>query len=238
MSRDRSREVELQRTYYAETASAYDAQHGDEPEHGFALALMIGMLDYVGATSVLDVGAGTGRAMRAVRLARPDLRVRGLEPVAALRTTAIAHGIPADDIGEGDAQRLPYADGAFDLVCAFGVLHHVPEPSRAVAEMLRVAKRGVFLSDSNNFGQGRPWVRVLKQALDAAHLWPVANLIKTRGRGYSITEGDGLSYSYSVFNDLEQLRARCRVVHVMNTVPAGRDAYRSAANVALLALKH
>jgi hypothetical protein len=103
--------------------------------------------------------------------------------------------------------------------------------------MLRVAGRAVFISDCNNFGQGSLLGRGLKQCLNALHLWPLADFIKTRGRGYTLSEGDGLAYSYSVFNDYRQIREKCRSVHVLNTSDAGRNPYRTASHVALLGIK-
>ena len=41
----------------------------------------------------------------------------------------------------GNAETLPFADGSFDYVCSMGVLHHVPDTGRAVAEIHRVMKR-------------------------------------------------------------------------------------------------
>jgi ubiquinone/menaquinone biosynthesis C-methylase UbiE len=49
-------------------------------------------------------------------------------------------------------------DAAFEC----GVLHHVAEPSHVVGEMMRVARKAIFLSDSNRFGQGRLIARILK----------------------------------------------------------------------------
>src|SRR6266705_2049988 len=43
---------------------------------------------------------------------------------------------------ERDATSLDFPDGAFDVVYAFGVLHHIPEAGRAVAEIHRVLKPG------------------------------------------------------------------------------------------------
>jgi SAM-dependent methyltransferase len=40
----------------------------------------------------------------------------------------------------GDAQALPFPDGAFDAAVSFQVLEHVPEPWRAVEELVRVVK--------------------------------------------------------------------------------------------------
>jgi SAM-dependent methyltransferase len=43
---------------------------------------------------------------------------------------------------QGDATSLAFPDGAFDVVYSFGVLHHIPEVERAVAEIHRVLKPG------------------------------------------------------------------------------------------------
>jgi hypothetical protein len=95
----------------------------------------------------------------------------------------------------------------------------------------------VFISDCNNFGQGSALSRAIKQVLNAAGLWPVANFIKTRGKGFIVTEGDGLSYSYSVFNNYRQIASACDRVHMLNIVNAGPNLYRTATHVALLGLK-
>jgi ubiquinone/menaquinone biosynthesis C-methylase UbiE len=229
---------EIQRQYYARTADRYDAMHvHSDDEHYFGLGVMLAAVDYLGIESVLDIGSGTGRALAYVKRARPDLRVKGVEPVAELREMGYRNGIDREDLTDGDALALPFGDGAFDLVCEYGVLHHIRTPRRAVAEMLRVAKRAVFIADSNNFGQGSALGRFVKQLFNAIGLWPLVNLIKTRGRGYSISEGDGLAYSYSVFNDYAQVRALCRSVHLVNTRDAGTNLYRTASHVALLGVK-
>jgi uncharacterized coiled-coil protein SlyX len=48
----------------------------------------------------------------------------------------------------GDGARLPFKDGAFDAVCAFDTLEHVPPAARRafVAECRRVARRWVILA--------------------------------------------------------------------------------------------
>jgi SAM-dependent methyltransferase len=226
----------IQRQRYAEIAQQYDAIHGDV-EHLVALSALRGMLEYVGVSSVLDVGAGTGRAMRFLQQHRADLRVIGVEPVAELRKVGHEKGIAEANLVEGNGYELQFADESFDLVCEFGMLHHVREPERVIAEMLRVARKAIFLSDSNNFGGGSLPARWVKQTLNALGMWRLTQWVVTGGKGYAITEGDGLFYSYSVFNNLPQIRERCRVVHMMNTLPSGPNLYRSAPHIALLALK-
>lgn len=233
-----SEDIKIQRSYYEQTAADYEKMHLSEgDEHYFALAFLSGMIAHLGIKSVLDVGSGTGRALSYLKQRHPDVRFVGIEPVEALRRVGHEKGLGVDELVDGDVNALAYRDGEFDLVCEFAVLHHVPKPELAVAEMLRVARKAVFISDGNNFGQGGPLARSVKQVLNAVGLWKLANYVKTRGRGYSISEGDGLFYSYSVFNNYAQIRHACRAVHVVNTTDAGVNPYRSAPHVALLGLK-
>lgn len=238
MENDPHRERHEQRDYYAAHAARYDSnhiRHGDE--HHFALGFMVGALEYVGVESVLDIGSGTGRVLQYLATNAPSVRRHGIEPVDELRDAAYAKGIAETELTEGDATRLPFPDGAFDLVCAFAILHHVRDHSTVVREMLRVARKAVFISDSNNFGQGSTIVRMIKQSLHAVGLWGLADLLKTRGKGYSVSEEDGLSYSYSVFDDYHIVRKECRNVHLINTRDAQANLYRSASHVALLGIK-
>jgi len=107
--------------------------------------------------------------------------------------------------GKGDA--LPFADNSFDAVCEFAILHHVAEPQVVISEMLRVARKAIIISDSNRFGQGPMWMRFVKLALYKVGLWGVFNYLRTSGKRYQITEGDGLSYSYSVYDNFDQIAA-------------------------------
>jgi SAM-dependent methyltransferase len=198
-----------QAQYYAGTADAYDAMHVHADDgHAAALGFISALIEPQQIRSVLDVGCGTGRAMRHFRERHPNLSVRGVEPVDALIRQAIeVNSVPASHIACGRGESLPHADQSFDAVCELGILHHVADPNAVVREMLRVARRAVFLSDSNRFGQGSWLGRRAKLALWRLKLWKLINFLKTRGRGYSISAGDGLSYSYSVFDSYDLLAA-------------------------------
>jgi len=230
--------VEMQRAYYAHTAAAYDDMHvREDDEHGFALSFLISAVGQFGIRSILDVGCGTGRALIRIKEALPGIEAVGIEPSAELRAVGHSKGLSKTELVEGDATRLAFGDGSFDLVCEFGVLHHVPEPSKAVAEMLRVARKAIFISDSNNFGQGSSFARLVKQTINGVGLWPVADFVKTKGKGYTFEEGDGLAYSYSVFNNYRQIAKACKSVHLLNTTNGGQNLYRTATHVALLGVK-
>src|SRR5687767_7539920 len=229
-------EQDIQRERYARIAGDYEQIHND-PEHFVALAVLEGMLRHVDAKSVLDVGAGTGRTVKFLRSIRPDMRVIGVEPVEQLRQVGHQSGVPASDLVDGDGYSLAFADGEFDIVCEFGMLHHVRYPNRVVAEMLRVARRAIFISDSNNFGGGSLPARAVKQMFRHIGLWPMVNFVKTGGKGYSITAGDGLFYSYSVFDSLELIRSHCSIVHMLNTTNARANLFRTANHLAVVGIK-
>jgi ubiquinone/menaquinone biosynthesis C-methylase UbiE len=238
MSTQLKSEVEAQRAYYARTARSYDDMHvSEQDEHGFALAFMISAIEFLGIESILDIGSGTGRALKTIQNKIPHVKVVGIEPSQDLREAGYSAGVSPSVLIDGDAMNLQFPDGHFDLVCEFGALHHIPNPSLAVAEMLRVSKKAIFISDCNNFGQGSKISRVAKQLINAIGLWRAVDFIKTGGKGYTISEGDGLAYSYSVFNDYARIDAECRSVHCLNTVDSDPDLYGSASHVALLGIK-
>ena len=230
-------EVQKQRNYYRRTAGQYDALHGDSPEHEFALAFMISMIGYLEIKSILDVGSGTGRALLAVKQACPNVRILGIEPSAELRDQGYIKGLKHDELICGDATNLPFVVGQFDMVCEFGVLHHIKEHKKAVMEMLRVAKKAVFISDNNTLGWGSRFSTSVKRGLKCVGLWKIADLIATRGRGYMITDDDGISYRYSVFDDYPLITRECHRVHLLNTMQTALNFYRSASHVAILGLK-
>ena len=231
-------EVEIQKDYYARSARSYDEKHVcDGDEHFFALSFLISILDFYGIRSILDIGAGTGRVPAYVRNVRPDIRTIGIEPVRELREIGYKKGILRNELIDGDATQLQFEDGEFDMVCEFAALHHIKYPELVVAEMLRVSRKAVFISDCNNFGQGTPLVRAVKQIINLLGFWKAADFIKTRGKGYNISEGDGLAYSYSVFNNYNQIRKECMRIHFLNTMDGGPNLYRTAGHVALLGVK-
>lgn len=233
-------DARIQQDYYSRTAPSYDAGHlhnRDEPEHDVALATLLGLAEHYQFTSFLDVGAGTGRALIRILETFPDSYMRGVEPVEALRKVAYAKGVPAEVLSSGDANNLDFPDGAFDVVTAFGVLHHVRHPRQCLREMLRVSRKAIFISDLNNFGCGGVLQRFAAQALNTVGLWKALQFCKTGGRMFKISEGDGLFFSYSVFNDLAFIKTHCSEVILLNTRGQGGNPYRDCSHIALLGLK-
>ena len=230
-----------QRDYYKATAASYHARHvGEQDEHGLALELLVMLARHHGvAQSFLDVGAGTGRAMKALAMAFPQARVQGIEPVAELRQQAERlNGISGADLREGDALQLPFADNSVDWVVETGVLHHIRDWPHAVAEMVRVARYGVLISDTNNIGQGSPRTRSFKKLIKKLGLWNLLVWLQTKGKMSKWSEGDGLYYSFCAFDALPLLRRKFDQVQLMNTQGSGdADLLGSVSHVAIVATR-
>lgn len=231
------KDIELQREYYRQTAARYDEMHGGEAGvDSLPFAFLNSVIEYLKCQNVLEIGSGTGTVLNALARKHPTIQFAGIEPAEELRDQGYRKGLSREQLRNGDATNLSFANKSFDLVFAVAVLHHIPNPALAISEMLRVARKGIVICDSNNFGQGGFLSRSLKQVLRLAGLWGVANWVKTRGRGYIMTEGDGISYSYSVFTNLREIRLQCSRVHIMNTSEAGINLYRTAESVAVFGI--
>jgi len=107
---------------------------------------------------ILDLSTGTGWTSRAVT--RRGAGVVGVDIAADLLAAAREKAAAADltiDYQIGDAESLPFEDGAFDaVVSTFGVMF-ASRPEAAAAELARVVRRGgrialtTWKSDSNLF---------------------------------------------------------------------------------------
>lgn len=63
-----------------------------------------------------------------------------------------------------DGTRLPFDDGAFDLVIAVDVIHHTPDPQAALLDLLRCSRNRVVLKDHNHEGlPGRALLSLLDE---------------------------------------------------------------------------
>lgn len=107
-----------------------------------------------GARSILDVGCAEGFVSRHVREHAPRVTAFGvdLDVVALARGRQMSVPFPTS---VGNALNLPLATESVDLVLCTEVLEHIPQPQRALSELLRVSRGYLLLSVP-----WEPWFRV------------------------------------------------------------------------------
>jgi SAM-dependent methyltransferase len=88
---------------------------------------------------ILDIGPGSG------------INLPVLEPLGKVTIvdcdfeSAKSCAASKAGVSQGDAERLPFVSGSFELVCALDVLEHLDDDSAALEEMLRVTASGGYL---------------------------------------------------------------------------------------------
>ena len=131
---------------------------------------------FPGAQNVLEVGSGTGHFARWLDQQGPA--AVGLDLSAAMLAQARALG--GTPLVQGDACRLPFADGTFDLVAFITTLEFLDRPREALTEALRVARQGLLLGVLNRrslLGLRRRLSGLLRSTVyDAAHFYSVGEL--------------------------------------------------------------
>lgn len=214
--------VARQRAYYRDTAAEYDDMH-PFTQHFVGLRQVVMYLQTIGAQTVLDTGCGTGLAMRYLSDAMPGITISGNDPSAALLEIAKQrHAVPEGRLVCASSEELPYEADDFDAVVETGMLHHVPDPTKVVKEMLRVGRHAIFISDTNMFGMGNAFSRIVKLGLYGVGMLQYVNRRRRGGHDWYYSDSDGVAWDYSVFQSLATIREACAEVFVVPTGPRER----------------
>lgn len=95
-------------------------------------------------TSAYDVGCGDGFATYYMNKIIKDVRGGDVSEYMLK-----LNPLPKSRLDIIDAEKLPLRSRSFDLVYTWEVLHHVPNPQKAVDEMARTAKKYVVIMEPN-----------------------------------------------------------------------------------------
>jgi ubiquinone/menaquinone biosynthesis C-methylase UbiE len=107
-------------------------------------------------SSILDVGTGSGRhAYHAAEAGAEVIAVDVGDSIDVAR-----RNLPRDVLTvQADAERLPFDTASFDMVMSIGVLHHLPEPERALRAVARFVRPGGRLHVYLYWKPERAWQR-------------------------------------------------------------------------------
>jgi len=117
------------------------------------------LYNFIEPASVLEVGCGEGKLANYL-LQHSAKRPQYFEASDLSLDVISAESDPLIKFRESSIYELPYSENSFDLVVCSEVLEHLDNPQSGLAEIARVAKKGVLLS--------APWEPA----------WRVLNLIR------------------------------------------------------------
>ncbi len=114
------------------------------------------------AESVLEVGCGTGAVASALAENNGTLRITGLDRSSAfVRTARVRTSGDRVRFLVGDAQALPMSAAIFDATLSLLVVNFIPDPAKALQEMIRVTRPGGIVAAAVwDYGEGMEMLRV------------------------------------------------------------------------------
>jgi SAM-dependent methyltransferase len=141
----RTRRIERTREFFGARAAGWETRFpDDEPRYQQAVSELAPLANQ----AALDAGCGTGRALPYLRDAvGPAGLVVGLDLTPEMLYEARRrHPAAATVLVLGDALRLPFRSGAFDVVLAAGLISHLADPEGGLRELGRVCRPGARLA--------------------------------------------------------------------------------------------
>jgi ubiquinone/menaquinone biosynthesis C-methylase UbiE len=126
--------------FFSSSAGQWDRVRDELFGDRFHLAALAAFAD--SGWTVGDLGCGTGQVSGTI--APFVARVIAVDASAAMLQAAKKrlHGIDNIELRRGELEALPIDEARLDAATLMLVLHHVPEPERALAEVARVLKPG------------------------------------------------------------------------------------------------
>ena len=151
-------------------AESYERRRPEYPDE--VISWLTARLGLAPGTTVVDVGAGTGKLTR--QLLPTGARIVAVEPLAEMHAQLEA-AVPEAEALPGRAEALPLADGSVDAVVAASAIHWF-DLDRALPEFHRVLRPGGALAAvSPSRDLSDPLQREI-QAIVGRHLPPLREL--------------------------------------------------------------
>jgi SAM-dependent methyltransferase len=133
--------MEDEREAYA-SLGAGDASTYEYHYHALNAFHCFGRLPDMPFAHVLGYGSAYGDELRPVAARASKFTI--IDPSHKFRSEAV-HGVPSSYLAPQRGGELPFDSNEFDLICCFGVLHHIPNVSFLIGEFGRVLRSGGYL---------------------------------------------------------------------------------------------
>jgi ArsR family transcriptional regulator len=126
--------------YFAQHAEEWDAIRALHVPDGAVEQAMGRALSGEPVGRLADIGTGTGRMLELFApVATAAIGIdRSPEMLRVARGKLAAAGLDTCELRLGDIMKLPLADGSTDTVILHQVLHYIPAPEAAIAEVARI----------------------------------------------------------------------------------------------------
>lgn len=144
--------------------------------------------------SILDVGAGSGMITRRIKETRPNIHISACD-FSKPALDWLRKKIPLNEVFFCDLVKgIPKDDKSYDIIVCSEVIEHMEEPEKAIAELVRVARKKVIITV--------PYGEQSNKSVE--HLWAfdlddIFNLLKGYGMVYQ-TVASGNSNIVAVCN--------------------------------------
>jgi SAM-dependent methyltransferase len=189
--------------------AAYDAWHrnlhGDEdpidtPWHQLAIP----QLPPLEGRRVLEIGCGRGGFSRYLVSRGADVVAADFSPAAVGFAAQQLTGARSAQAIVADIEAIPFERDSFGVVISLDTIEHVPNPARAVAELVRVLRPGgtLVLTTNNYFGLIGVWRLLMRLAgfrftefgqpiNQPLMFFPSARLLRSLGCDVDLVDGSG-----------------------------------------------
>ena len=148
-----------------------------------ALSLLVEAAKPRPSDLTLDVACGPGSVV--VAFSRVAKKSAGLDATPAMlregEKLAAANNIANAEWHHGDVYALPFPDDAFDIVSCRFAFHHLREPARAFAEMVRVCRVGGRIALCDGIASGDPKKPLRSTAWSCIAIRPRSNSARSAG---------------------------------------------------------
>ena len=158
---------------------------------------------------VLDLGAGTGKALPALAERYPQARLIGLDVTPAMLQRAADRRGPAALLVCADAARLPFPDQSVDLIFSNLALHWSPGLDQLLAEVRRVLRPpGLFTFTTPGPQSYRELRAAWRTVDDAPHVMPFPEMralgdgLVRAGLAEPVLDAETLTLTYQDFGQL------------------------------------